>query len=368
MNDFLNNQKTIGIVGKGPDADHFISQANALGYKTYQLWQEDLEISSEADELFIGLLSEEKIQREFVMKTDLLIYFNPSIDLEALEIAEKSLIIPQGEDLLAISQDRSLQKAFYESLGVNLAPYELIVKKDDIVNAMSSIGYPAVLRRNVIQKEASLDSYFIYDEKDIEGASELLQYGPAVLESWIVADHYLAVTAIKESNGDIHLYPIVKKHYKNERLAEIKLFETKNVELVAEIKKVTKLIIDELSFVGLISLNFILSPAEALYLGDLYPYPNHLSRYTEANPQYSSLQFYLRALDSLPLAKINPEEIDFSYQPVYADEIASIRQLLLNNPEAQIYLYPELKNQSFAKDAEIGYLIRENKQKNSDVE
>lgn len=362
MKAFFKNQKTIGLLGQGPDLDHFVNKANDLGYITYQLCKEkEAKISSNADKLFFGLLSDPEIQENFVKEIDLLLYFDPAVDLTALEKIKESVYLPQGEDLLAISQDRSLEKAFYESVGVNLAPYELIVKEEDIKAAMPSIGYPAVLRRNAIKKEDRLDSYFIYEEADIQEASKLLKYGPAILESWIVADHYLAVTAIKEENGNIQLYPIVEKTYKNDRLDKISIFEEGSIELMEEVKKASRLIVESIDFVGLLSLNFIVSPAEALYLGDLHPYPNDLSRYTEASLKYSSLQLYLRAINSLPLAQIDSEAVDNVYQAVYADQIQSMRQLILDYPKDQIYFDPRIKSEGFDENTAIAYRIRDKK-------
>ena len=207
MNNFFEYQKTIGVVGSGPDADNFISKANALGYLTVQLNDnEDLLASSQADKKIIGSLSDFQIREEFLMLADLLVYFDYSIRPADLEEAQKSVVVPQGTDLLAIGQDRSLQKAFYESIGVNIAPYETIVKEEDIKNALPSIGYPAVLRSNVIQEDEPRNSFFIYEEEDIKEASNLLEYGPCVLESWIISEHQLSITVVKSSSDEIQFY------------------------------------------------------------------------------------------------------------------------------------------------------------------
>lgn len=366
MVNFFEHQKTIGVVGTGPDVDNFITRANELGYFTHQLCQkeEDLEGSSRADKLFIGSLLEDKIQKEFIMESDLLIYFDSTIRPAELEEAQDSLVIPQGADLLAISQDRSLQKAFYESIGVNIAPYEIIVKKEDIVDALPSIGYPALLRRNVIQEEEGLDSYFIYDEGDIQEASELLEYGPAVLESWITTEHQLAITAVKTDIGDIQLYPIVKKYYENERLTKVMNFKAEEEELAEEIKKATKLIVENIAFVGVITIDFIISPAQALYLGQIYPYPNIFSRYTEGNKFYSSLEAQLRAISSLPLMEIEPEKVNSVYYPLYADQRQKIDQLMMDDPKLGFHFYPRVKSDQVQPDDEIGYLLTKNEELN----
>lgn len=359
MVNFFEHQKTIGIVGMGSDADKFIEAANELAYYTHQLIPSGAErpAFSKADQLHQGSLSDLAIQENFLMEADYLVYFDFSVCAADLAEAEKSLVIPQGEELLAIAQDRSLQKAFYESIGVNIAPYEMIVTKEDIVNALPSLGYPAVLRRNVVQEEEELDSYFIYEEADIEEASELLKYGPAVLESWIISEHQLAITAVKSKTGEIQLYPIVKKHYQNERLSKISPFDLEETELVSEIKKAAELIVGNIPFIGVISMEFIISPAQALYLGRIHPYPNSISRYTEGNPLYSSLEAHLRAISSLPLVEIQPEALNFSYHPLYADQQEAIEQAVLGRNKGLFYFNPLVKEGTVDVDDKIGYYL-----------
>lgn len=363
MTNFFEHQKTIGIVGTGSDAERFIEAANELGYSTQQLIPSDTKRSttSRADEIYQGTLSEETVREEFLMSSDYLVYFDFSVSSAELVDAEKSVVIPQGEELLAITQDRSLQKAFYESIGVNIAPYEVIVREEDITQAMPSIGYPAVLRKNIVQKEEAFDSYFIYEEADIQEASELLKYGPAVLESWIISEHQLAITAVKSNTGDIQLYPIVKKHYQNERLHQIAPFALENPELVAEIKKAAELIVANIPFVGVVSIEFIISPAHALYLGELHPYPNDLSWYTEASPLYSSTAAHLRAISSLPLVKIDPEKLQFSYHPLYADQQEAIEQAVLEESNVRFHFHPMVKEGSIDLDDQVGYALTDQK-------
>ena len=54
--------------------------------------------------------------------------------------------VPQGSDTLEITQDRLLERAFFEQLNINVAPYATIVSLDDVYQAVSSIGYPCILK------------------------------------------------------------------------------------------------------------------------------------------------------------------------------------------------------------------------------
>ena len=77
------------------------------------------------------------------------VYFDYSLSSTQIEEAKKQLSFHK-DDLLSISRDRALQKAFKESLSVNIAPYETVVTIEDIQEGLRSIGYPAVLRTNYL--------------------------------------------------------------------------------------------------------------------------------------------------------------------------------------------------------------------------
>lgn len=357
----FNHQKRIGIVGTGPDAANFISKANTLGFNTYQLCQKEEKdkVSANADKVFVGSIEDKEIHENFIMKSDVLVYFDYSINSDQLEEINKSVVIPQGEDLLAIARDRVLQNAFKESLSVNIAPFEIVVKEEDIFNAMPSIGYPAVLRTNFNQPQAEADLYFIYEEKDIEQASELLKYGTCVLESWVTSEYQLSITVVKSMSGYTQLYPIVKKNYRNERLASVEKFVTDDIEITDEIQRVARLLADNIPFTGAVTIDFIISPAQALYIGDIHPFPNSFSRYTEGKKQHSIVEAHLRAITSLPLEEVEKEEQDFIYIPIYTDQKDLVDEWIAVYPDWLFNFYSSVKADYLETDKEIGYLLIE---------
>ena len=54
--------------------------------------------------------------------------------------------LPQGIDILSITQDRYMEKVFFEDQNLNTAPYAMVVNLDDVRREIESIGYPAVLK------------------------------------------------------------------------------------------------------------------------------------------------------------------------------------------------------------------------------
>lgn len=357
----FNHQKTIGIVGATSDSQAFILKANKLGFTTYLLCQTETEANefTSADQTFIGALSDEVIHEEFLMHSDLLVYFDYGISSKEIEEAKKSVVVPQDEELLSIARDRVLQKAFKESLSVNIAPYATVVKEEDITEGIRSIGYPAVLRTNFVNPDREKQSYFIYEESDIEEAADLLKYGTCVLESWIVAEHELSISVAKTSSGRIELFPIVRKEYRKDRLANVRAPFTVEAEIEEEIERVAILLADNISFRGVITIDFLVSPAEALYVGSIYPYPNVLSRYSEALPDFSASEIHLRAIASLPVPKRDTIEKEFVYVPIYWEHKEAVDELLTIYPHWDFTFYPLVKGEIENTKRALGHILIE---------
>lgn len=359
MNKHFNHQKTIGVIGAVSDSQAFILKAKQLGFETYLLCrtEEEASLMIGTTKTFVGVLTEEYIREEFLMACDLIVYYDETVDVNKLEEIQKTVIVPQGDKILSIAQDRVLQKTFLNALNVNIAPYLTVVKPEDIQSGIHSIGYPAVLKTNQVNPENRRQSYFIFDEAGIEEASELLKYGTCVLEPWITTEKELSVSAVKAANGNIQLFPIINKEYRNERLHNIQLPAELNQDLEDEIHRVTKLIFEKIDFQGVATIDFMVTPADALYVGTIYPYPNLFSRATSNSCSISATEAHLRAISSLPI----PENIEatgsYVYVPFYSDQVDKINDLLIMQPGWSFSFYPVISKDEIETNEAIGDIL-----------
>lgn len=355
----FNHQKTIGIVGATPDAFEFILEANRLGFETYHLvrTEEERKTWFGADKQFVGTLDDISIHDDFLMKSDLLVYFDYSLSSDQIEEAQKTVVIPQGDDLLSIARDHVLQNAFKESLSVNIAPYETIVSEEDIKEGLRSIGYPAVLRTNYYDSENKKQSYFLYDESDIEEASKLLKFGTCVLESWIVTNYELSITLVKTAVDSLHLFPVVNKSYQNDRLSTVQSPVEMEQDIIDEIERVATLIAENIEFQGALTIDFIVSPAQALYVGSIHPFPNLYSRHLEGNEAMTVTEAQLRAITSMPLIEDFKDENEFVFVPFYASQKEIINELVLIYPSWNFTFYPVVKNRMQDNSEAIGHVV-----------
>lgn len=359
MNKHFNHQKTIGVIGAVTDAQAFILKAKQLGFETYLLCQteEEASLMVGTTKTFVGALDEEYIREEFLMACDLIVYYDETVDVNKIEDIQKTVIVPQGNDILSIAQDRVLQKTFLHSLNVNIAPYITVVKPEDIQTGIHSIGYPAVLKTNQVNPERKKQSYFIFDESGIEKAAGLLKYGTCVLEPWITAEKELSVSAVKSANGAIRIFPIASKEYREDRLHNIQLPADISKEVEEEVQRVTKLIFENIEFQGVATIDFMVSPAHALYVGAIYPYPNLFSRAYLGSCSLSATEAHLRAITSLPLPEKIIADESYIYVPFYKDQMGKINDLIILQPDWRFTFYPEISKKKLKTDEAIGDIL-----------
>lgn len=357
VNNF-NHQKTVGIIGATPDAQRFIVEANKLGFITILLCRTEKEAQRffGVDKIIVGSLENERVRDEFIMAIDLLVYYDETINAVDIEEIKRTVMIPQGDDLLAIAQDQVLQKAFLESLSMNIAPYVTVVKPEDITEGLQSIGYPAVLTQNQWDSEAR-KNFFIYEESDIEEATSLLKYGTYVLESWITSEQQLSITAAKDSHGEVKLFPIVNMSYREDQLSNLFVSVDLNEELANEIRRVTHIILNEIDFRGVVSIDFFVTPADALYVGSIHAYPNILSRYTEHVSPVSATEAHVKAITSMPLPEKLTVDHTVIFVPFYKHQKEIIDELIMIEPEWDFTFYAISKQEGMQIKEAVGHIV-----------
>src|SRR5690606_9058996 len=124
-----------------------------------------------------------------------------NIDYEALHWLTEKAYVPQGAEIIRITQDRVLEKSALVDAGVTVAPYAIIQKEEDIPAAIEKLGYPVVLKtaRGGYDGKGQV---VIKKEEDITEAVQLLQHGICVLESWIPFEKEISVIITRTPDGD----------------------------------------------------------------------------------------------------------------------------------------------------------------------
>lgn len=300
MANWIQPGKTIGIIGGGSVSRLIAISAKKLGYKVGVLdGDSNCLARSIADWHIQADLNSEKGIVKLTMNSDVVIYETEAVRSNLIRKASRTVPVPQGEELLSISQDRMLQKAFLESVRVNIAPFATIVTVEDIESAVKSIGYPCVLKTNNTD-ERFKQHYVLYSEDDIEGASQFLARGTCVLEAWIISDKELCIGVIKDFKGAIQLYPLTEMKYEQDEFFQSISPARVNEGIVSETERIAKVIAENIDFAGVMAVEIFSTESGALYVNEIVAHPHRANHYTFNLPQASQYEALVKAVTGWP--------------------------------------------------------------------
>ncbi len=222
---FIAPGKTLGIIGGGSETYIFELEAKRMGFRTMLLTDEEKDIATQAaDSFLVGQLENIENLSELGRRSDLLLYMDENFDSELLKQLAKTYNVAQGADLLAIAQDRYIERTFLNDLNINVPPFFSIVTVDDIKKAVEEIGFPCILKP--IQKNQTvLKRHVLYNDNDVERVQKLLQDGTYILEAWIDTKTEYSIMVSKGKDQKIHTFPMIKEIYDGTHLMSSFIFK-----------------------------------------------------------------------------------------------------------------------------------------------
>lgn len=331
---------TIGIIGESPNGIMLEQAAHKLGFDVIAYGpNEEAPTLRGADVKVVGTYTDQAKLQDFAQRCSLVTYESETIPAQTIAYLSRFTKLPQGSETLEIVQDRLLERTFFEQSNLNIAPYATIVNLDDVYQAISSIGYPAILKP--IQKGFS-KKIVIKKQTDIAKCADIIDQGTFILESMIPYQKELAVTMSKDKNGDIKFYPLVEAEYRQGKLHQVLAPAQVDSDVANEIRRLSELVVKQVKSVGVMTLSFFLTETGTLYVKRLVTGVNSLGYVFSRAANVDIFEQHLRVLANMPLAQ--PELIQATGMVmIEQDKREALRTqwLLKTNWHYQFYRYPK---------------------------
>lgn len=300
MANWIQPGKTIGIIGGGSVSRLLTISAKKLGYQVGVLDSDSNCLAKSVADWHIqtDLNNEEGIVK-LAMNSDVVIYETEAVQYNHIKKISRTVPVPQGEELLSVSQDRMLQKAFLESVRVNIAPFATIVTVEDIQEAVQSIGFPCVLKTNNTD-ERFKKHYILYSEEDIEGAKSFLSHGTCVLEAWVISDKELCIGIVKDARGRVQFYPVTEMKYNQDEFFQSISPARVDETIAVEIERIGSVIADNIDFIGVMAVEIFSTESGALYVNEIVAHPHRANHFTFNFPRVSQYEALIKTVTGWP--------------------------------------------------------------------
>ncbi|CAJ1181526.1 phosphoribosylaminoimidazole carboxylase [Companilactobacillus paralimentarius DSM 13238 = JCM 10415] len=351
---FIAPGKTLGIIGGGSETYLFELEAKRMGFRTMLLTSEEKDIATQAaDSYLVGTLEDSKNLSELGHRSDILLYMDENFDSSVLKELSKNFNVAQGSDLLEIVQDRYIERTFLNDLNINVPPFFSIVTVDDIKHAIDEIGFPCILKP--IQKNQKvLKRHIIYNYEDVERVQKLLKDGTYILEAWIETKTEYSIMVSKSKDQKIHTFPMIQEIYDGEHLMSSFIYKKNDPEIEAEMQRVALLIAQNINYVGIFGIGFILSDSGVLYVKRIFPGINYSANVYQEATGISQFELHIRAICDWPIPEIFPM-VNAATLKIIEGILPQSLDLLQEKAQWKFNYYTGFKAKNQA-DRDVGYI------------
>ncbi|PHS42268.1 MAG: 5-(carboxyamino)imidazole ribonucleotide synthase [Sulfurovum sp.] len=235
----------------------------------------------------------------FGKEVDILTYEMENINIEALiKLKVDGYKVVPDPEVLALIQDKGLQKEFYLKHNIPTSPFSCYESSDEIHNAIKEkdVSYPFV-------QKLRTGGYDGHGVAVIHSAEETLLEGPSLLEKKIEIEKEIAIIVARNDLGEVRCFPAVEMTFDAQTNLVEDLFCPANIsqEDVHIAENLAIKVIEKLEMVGLLAVEFFIDTHGEILVNEVAPRPHNSGHHTIESVMTSQLEQMLRAILGLPL-------------------------------------------------------------------
>lgn len=258
-------------------------------------------------------------------------------------LAELAPVHPSA-DVLAVAQNRILEKETARRIGLETAPFLPIDSLSALRHGLDQFGLPALLKTVTGGYDAK-GQRKITREADAEAAFEGLGGGtvPLILEGWIDYRLEVSVVTARGKDGSMVSFP-VSENIHREGILDFTIVPARIGEgITTRAIRAAQRLTQELDVVGLLTVEMFVTHDDHVLVNEIAPRPHNSGHYSWEACTYSQFEQQLRAVCGLPLCSptlLRPAAM----ANLLGHEIGSGRQLnsvftALATPDVALHLY-----------------------------
>ena len=300
MTDPLKTGAIIGILGGGQLGRMLSVAASRLGFKTCIFEPgEGCPASHVADRHIAASYEDEDALRTFAQACDVITYEFENIPTSALDVLESLRPVHPNRKALRVSQDRLVEKAFLNELGLKTAPFAAVDDGVDITQAMSEIGLPAILKTRRFGYDGK-GQVRISDPNEAEGALADMKGAPSIYEGFVDFSHEVSVIAARNAAGDVSAYD------PGENVHEAGILRTTTIPARlspaqrSDAVLLAAQILNKLDYVGVMGVELFVTP-EGLIVNEIAPRVHNSGHWTQNGCTVDQFEQHIRAVAGWPL-------------------------------------------------------------------
>ncbi|MDQ0199508.1 5-(carboxyamino)imidazole ribonucleotide synthase [Neobacillus ginsengisoli] len=294
---------TIGILGGGQLGRMISIAGRNMGYRFITLDPTpDSPCGQVADRQITAPFSDLTAAKDLADSSDVITYEFENVDSNIASILETTSFVPQGSELLKITQNRIHEKSTLQSYFVPVAPFMEIQSENDIHIAIDRFGLPCVMKTAaggydgkgqwVIRSKDHISMAIVaWNKTGVE----------MIIEKFISFSKELSVIVARNILGQSKTFPIAENIHVNNILHQSIVPARISKEQWAQAETIALKIAESIQAVGLMAIEMFLTNDGEMIVNELAPRPHNSGHFSMDACVTSQFEQHIKAICGLPL-------------------------------------------------------------------
>ena len=361
---------TIGIIGGGQLGRMMALSARYMGFRVGVLDPTpDCPTAQVADFQIVAEYDDKTAIHDLAVKSDVLTYEFENVDADAIDEVRGLAAVPQGTDLLRVTQDRVNEKQFINDHGTATAPWRAVNNFDELDAALDEIHYPAVLKtrsggydghgQTVLRSDADLEQ--VRARGDRGGG-----FPPSILEGFV--DFAFEASILVSGNGtDFVTFPIVRNEHRNNILHMTIAPATVSETVARKAHELALRLAKGFELAGTLAIELFVTKDDDVIVNELAPRPHNSGHYTIEACSFDQFDAHVRGIAGWPLEQ--PKLLSPAVMVnVLGQHVEPTRVLIADHPEWNVHDYGKAEVRHDRKMGHITVLTDDTAKTMADLE
>ena len=291
---------TIGILGGGQLGRMTAMAARSLGYSVHVLDPDaNCAASPVADRVVAAPFDDADAAADLARHCDVVTLEIEHIGVDAIAAATRHAPMRPSGDILAMVQDRSVQKRWLAANGYPIGAYREIRRASDLELAARELG-PLFVKASRGGYDGRSQAR-VARPADAAAAWTSLGERHSVAEEALSLQAELSVMVARRPSGEIRAYPAALNHHERQILAWSVIPAPLPHRVTAEADEIARGIAEGLALEGILAVEMFLLANGTLLVNELAPRPHNSYHESEVACSTSQFEQIVRAVCDLPL-------------------------------------------------------------------
>jgi 5-(carboxyamino)imidazole ribonucleotide synthase len=288
----------LGILGGGQLGRMLALAAAEMGVRCHVFAPEAESVAAEvAEHHTCAAYADEAALTAFAASVDVITYEFENIPVATAEFLEKLKPVRPSPKILAISQDRLLEKQAAKAAGLGTTLF-LPVASAAAFDAAPESLYPAILKT---RRDGYDGKGQVALEQPDANAWDRLGGVPALLEKKVAFAAEVSVIIARGVDGKRRLYPLAQNHHEGGILRQTIVPAGVDARVAARAFAAAARLAAHLELVGLLAIEFFVTEAGEVLFNECAPRPHNSGHWTIEGAQTSQFAEAVRAVLGWPL-------------------------------------------------------------------